>query len=69
MAPLPPEEHLVKWAGLPSDCCAHTSMTTRTETQSYPLPVQGPSLPELAGLVAFIAILLGGLLGLLHYVI
>jgi hypothetical protein len=41
-------------------------MNTPIESQSY-LPVQGPSLLELVGLVAFIAILVSGLLGLLHY--
>jgi hypothetical protein len=42
-------------------------MNTPMGSQSYPLPVQGPSLLELVGLVAFIAILVSGLLGLLHY--
>jgi len=41
-------------------------MNTRMESQSY-LPLPGPSLLELVGLVAFIAILVSGLLGLLHY--
>jgi len=40
-------------------------MNTPAESQSYPVPV--PSPLELIGLVAFIAILVSGLLALLHY--
>jgi hypothetical protein len=41
-------------------------MNTPLES-SYSLSAHGPSLTELVGLVAFIAILVSGLLGLLHY--
>jgi hypothetical protein len=68
MALLPREEHLVTRAGpfFSRRQLSGTSMNTPIESQSY-LPVQGPSLLELVGLVAFIAILVSGLLGLLHY--
>jgi hypothetical protein len=39
-------------------------MTTRTESQPYPF---APSLSELAGLIAFLAILVSGLIGLVRY--
>jgi len=39
-------------------------MTTRTESQPYPFV---PSLAELAGLVAFLAILVSGFIGLVRY--
>jgi hypothetical protein len=42
-------------------------MITRTEFQPYPLHPPGPSLPELLGLVAFLTILVSGLVGLLRY--
>jgi hypothetical protein len=42
-------------------------MITRTESQSYPLHLLGPSLLELLALAAFLAILVSGLIGLLRY--
>ena len=53
-------------AGPLSHLFSDASMNTPVES-SYSLSAHGPSLTELVGLVAFIAILVSGLLGLLHY--
>jgi len=68
MAPLPPEEHLVTRADPSQSLSALGNFNEYTYGISILFtPAGGPSLLELVGLVAFIAILVSGLLGLLHY--